>query len=263
MISVIIPTYKPKEYINQCLQSLEAQTLDINLFEVIVVLNGEKEPYYSDIKQLLESCSFNNRLFHTDTAGVSNARNIGLDNAKGEYICFIDDDDYISIPYLENLYSKLIKNTQSIAVSNVNTFSEGGSVLGNDYISHTFNHLSKHPTNSIFKKRHFLSSSCCKLIPQSIIGNHRFNINHHLSEDALFMFEISYQIKDIILSDASTIYYRRLRPNSASRKPMSLYTRISHKTCFIIHITKIYIHHFTKFNFWLFISRIIAIIKFK
>ena len=85
-ISVIIPTHKPQRYIEVCLRSLDAQTLDKNRYEVLIILNGEKEPYYSTIQHLLDSYELNGRLLYTDVAGVSNARNIGLDNAEGNYI---------------------------------------------------------------------------------------------------------------------------------------------------------------------------------
>ena len=48
-ISVIIPTYKPEKYIYDCLKSLEEQTISKDFFEVIIVLNGDKQPYYDDI----------------------------------------------------------------------------------------------------------------------------------------------------------------------------------------------------------------------
>lgn len=102
-ISVIIPTYKPKEYLWDCLESLERQTLPPNEFEIIIVLNGCNEPYYSQIKKHIESTSLNINFIHTLLGGVSNARNLGLDAANGDYISFIDDDDYVSESFLEYL----------------------------------------------------------------------------------------------------------------------------------------------------------------
>ena len=260
-ISVIIPTYKPEEYIGQCLQSLESQTLDKESFEVLIILNGEKEPYYSNIQQLLAAYTFNGRLFYTDVAGVSNARNVGLDNAIGNYICFIDDDDYISPTYLENMFSLSVADSGTIIVSNVRTFVDNNKAFGKDYISYAFDKYSSIQTNSIFKKRKFLSSSCCKLIPKEIIGNTRFNTNRYLGEDALFMFEISANIQNIVLSADSTIYYRRLRSNSASRKRQPLHKKICNRLIAIKDIVYVYMRNIPKHNFLLFISRIIANLK--
>ena len=104
-ISVIIPSYKPGDYFRVCLASLKSQTLSKDKFEVIIILNGCSEPWLSEVKALIENYARDVaiRLIQTGTPGVSNARNIGIDNAKGEYITFIDDDDYVSPRYLENL----------------------------------------------------------------------------------------------------------------------------------------------------------------
>ena len=100
-ISVIIPTYKPGAYIWECLDSLRNQTLPKEDFELILVLNGCKDPYYSQIQEYIDKNLIGNNVnfIQTDTGGVSNARNIALDVAKGEYITFIDDDDYISASF--------------------------------------------------------------------------------------------------------------------------------------------------------------------
>ena len=94
-ISVIVPTYKPKEYLWECLDSLVAQTLPGREWELLLVLNGCCEPWRTQIEQYIGSKmqGMNVVFVQTDTPGVSNARNIALDRARGEYITFIDDDD--------------------------------------------------------------------------------------------------------------------------------------------------------------------------
>src|SRR5690554_1613370 len=93
-LSVIIPTYKPQNYILECIDSLQKQTLNKIFFEVIIVLNGDKEPYYTEVENYIKEHD-NFKIIHTATAGVSNARNIGIDTAKGSHVVFIDDDDFI------------------------------------------------------------------------------------------------------------------------------------------------------------------------
>ena len=118
MISIIIPTYRPQDYLWQCLDSFAAQTLDKRLWELVVVLNGESEPWLNQLKDYRDSHpDMHIQIFHTETTGVSNARNIGLDKAKGEYIGFVDDDDYVSPTYLEELASIATPDTVSAAFS--------------------------------------------------------------------------------------------------------------------------------------------------
>ena len=99
LISVIIPTYKPGAYIYECLDSIINQTLDCKLYEILIILNGFSEPYYKCIASYTD---YNNvKILYESMASVSNARNKGLEVAKGEYICFIDDDDVVYSNYLE------------------------------------------------------------------------------------------------------------------------------------------------------------------
>ena len=77
-ITVIVPTYKPQDYIWRCLCSLKNQSIAHSNYEVVIVLNGCNEPYYSEIKKFIID-EPNWRLVQTDTGGVSNARNVGID----------------------------------------------------------------------------------------------------------------------------------------------------------------------------------------
>ena len=139
-----------------------------------------------------------------------------MDNAKGEYVTFIDDDDKISPSYLENLYSKATPN--NIVASNVKAFYNNSNKTENDYIASAYKKLiNKNSPLSVFKGRKFMSSSCCKIISRRIIQDVRFDTNLKIGEDSVFMAKISKKVKSIVLSDSSAIYYRRLRAGSASR----------------------------------------------
>ena len=125
-ISIIIPTYKPQSYLWECLNSIKSQTFPKEDFEVVLVLNGCCEPYKSEIEKYLADnmADMNVNFIQTNQPGVSNARNIGLDAAMGEYITFIDDDDYVSQVYLEELYGKAAKSV--VSASNTVAYSVVG-----------------------------------------------------------------------------------------------------------------------------------------
>lgn len=252
MISVIIPTYKPEGYIYECLSSLYLQTLNSDRFEVLIVLNGPKEPFDNQISSFLADKD-NMHLLYTDKVGVSNARNVGIEKSKGDYISFIDDDDIVSDNYLEFLLAKA--DSCSIVVSNVYNFTNDKNEKIKDYL--TF----KDNSSNIFKNRSYLSNACCKLIPLSVIENMRFDENFVKGEDAIFMFSISNRISRIQKTDAKCIYYRRIREMSASRKKTSLInnflTAIKQQYTF----SYIYIKNPFKYNFFLYISRLLAVLK--
>ena len=104
-ISIIIPTYKPGSYFKECLASIANQCINKDILEIIIILNGPQEPWRDTINLWINECGLTSisKFLLTNESGVSNARNIGIDNANGEYITFIDDDDYISPQYLEEL----------------------------------------------------------------------------------------------------------------------------------------------------------------
>lgn len=255
-ISVIIPTYNPGFYIKDCLESLYAQTLDNRSFEVLIVLNGDKDPYFEDLEKHIHKRA-NYKLLYTSEKGVSNARNIGIINSKGEYLCFIDDDDMVSSNYLEGLLYKISNKNNSIIVSNVYTFVHSIEEQNEDYITKAF---FKESGSEIFNNRKFLSSACCKLIPRNVISDHRFNVNLNKNEDALFMFILSSNIKNIIKSDSCVIYYRRMRTSSASRLKRSYLERLNIAISTIKEYNRTYFSKINNYDTRLYISRVIATI---
>lgn len=255
-ISVIIPTYKPSEYLKECLHSLRRQTLSANCFEIIIILNGCNEPFFSEIKEYIETENLaNTTIIHTNKQGVSNARNLGIDAAKGEYITFIDDDDWISENYLSQLLDKA--NHNSIVETNVIDYNNKTQRLCYGYLAKAFNNKDSYNDN-LFKNRSFLSTSCCKIIPQKIISDIRFDTSIANDEDALFMFEISKNIKSIMFTDYSAVYFRRLTENSASRKHVATFKKIKHATNMCIKFIMTYMNSPKQYNFLLLASRIVA-----
>lgn len=214
MISIIIPTYKPQDYLWQCLDSFAAQTLDKRLWEVIVVLNGEAGEWLKQLNAYQKTHSgMNMQIIHTDTAGVSNARNMGLDAAKGEYIGFVDDDDYVSPAYLQELAS--LATPQTIAAAYTIAFDDIHAHIPY-YIEHAYHQYAPKGTMPFYAARTYFSGPCMKLIHRDIIGLKRFDIRFAVGEDALFMFSISNRMKDIAFTSPQAEYYRRIRKGSAS-----------------------------------------------
>lgn len=259
MISVIIPTYKPDEYIWECFNSLEKQLLSKDKFEVIVILNGCEEPYKTKIESYIKKSNLNFNFIHTNIPGVSHARNLGLDKACGDYITFIDDDDYISESYLKELYEKA--TPEIISLSNTYDFydNDQNRKLHDCYLTNTFNkrfHLGK--TRFNYKIRRYFGTPCRKLIHKDIINTRRFNTKFKNGEDTLFMLMISDKITFIDFTSPDAIYYRRLRTNSATTSPKSITYHIknSFKSIYFFSIT--WIKKPFNYNFMFFTSRVVG-----
>jgi glycosyltransferase involved in cell wall biosynthesis len=258
VLSVIIPSYHPQEYFYKCLLSIKQQDITCN-YEIIVVLNGEKHPYYEKIERWFDRLDLSNyTLLHTDTKGVSNARNIALDLAKGDYIVFIDDDDKVSSNYLSGLLDKI--DDSSISLSNECTFYNDSLLLKEGYLANKFEKI-KNKKKNILICRSFFSTASFKMIPTNIIGLRRFNTNFANGEDALFMALISDKIKSIRFANEDVIYYRRIRENSASQRQRSFLAKFKNVMKLFLFFSKIYLSSPLKYNILFFATRLIAVFK--
>lgn len=96
-ISVIVPVYNVEKYLNRCIDSILAQTFTD--FELLLIDDGSKDAS-GEICDEYVAKDTRVRVFHKNNEGVSKARNLGLDNARGEWITFVDADDYIDKDFL-------------------------------------------------------------------------------------------------------------------------------------------------------------------
>ena len=110
-ISVLIPVYNVEKYIRRCLDSIKDQTFKD--FECILIDDGSPDncPVICDEYAKIDSRFI---VIHQKNAGVSAARNAGLDAAKGEWVCFVDSDDWVELDYLEKLYNEAEKSNADI-----------------------------------------------------------------------------------------------------------------------------------------------------
>lgn len=104
-ISIIVPVYNAERYLHRCIESILAQTFKD--FELLLIDDGSKDnsgyicnEYAGKDERV--------KVWHKENGGVSSARNVGLDNVKGEWVTFVDSDDYISSNYFDNLLAELI-----------------------------------------------------------------------------------------------------------------------------------------------------------
>lgn len=261
-ISVIVPTYKPQAYLWECLDSIYNQTLQKSDYELVIVLNGCKEPYNTQILDWLSKHKdLNEQFFQTDLGGVSNARNIALDNANGEYVTFIDDDDLISTAYLKELYEKAAPDTVSLCYPYA--FNDGKIERQLPYgITDAYNYCIDHKCNKLSSMvRKYFSGPCMKLIPISFIQDRRFDVRFKNGEDSLFMFLISDKTKKFAFTSKDAVYYRRYRDNSAYTRSKTKREIIANKTSLIKAYISIYLRKPQKYSLLFFITRLLGTLR--
>jgi len=107
--SIIIPAYNLEKHIGKCLNSLLNQNIELFEYEILVINDGSTDETESNVLQYTKKYS-NIILYNQENKGVSSARNLGIENAKGEYVLFVDGDDWLSKNILNEIYESFQTN---------------------------------------------------------------------------------------------------------------------------------------------------------
>ena len=207
-VSVIVPCYNVEKYVARCLDSLISQTLqDI---EIICIDDKSTDGTLDIVKQYVARDRRVRLIAHDVNMGVAVARNDGMNIARGEYIGFVDPDDYVDLDFYECLYRTAKKAKADIARGVLNSIDFDG----REYFGHLPNiSQTKFNFNGEFStavyKRDFLNKN-----------NIRFPINISISEDLFFLTQAIYWAKNIVMLDNVAYWYIR-RPGSADSDCLS------------------------------------------
>ena len=216
MISIIIPVYKTEKFLCRCLDSIRQQTYKD--WECILVDDGSTDNSGIICEQYAQSDN-RFRVFHEENSGVSSARNLGLEMAKGEWITFIDSDDFISESYLENLYSSILKDNLIDIVNGSGTYYKDGKYT--DKIEELQDCISDDVV-SLF--RQFKGYICGRLYKRELIEKGingmplRFDSKIRFSEDKIFMMQFATLVRKYAFSSECGYFYNRDNENSATHR---------------------------------------------
>lgn len=123
LISIIVPVYKVEPYLQRCIESIQNQTY--KKIEIILVDDGSPDKCPDICDELAEKDS-RIQVIHKTNGGLSDARNVGMEVANGEYFCFVDSDDYIQPTMIANLKKAIDTTDAKIAISSFMTIDENG-----------------------------------------------------------------------------------------------------------------------------------------
>lgn len=202
LISFIVPVYNTELYLEECLDSLLNQNISHDEYEIICVNDGSTDSS-SAILHNYASKYHNLVVIDKENGGVSSARNVGIDVAKGDYIWFFDSDDVLKSNSLLNLKSIITENNFDRIRLGIFVFNGDAS----HYIDDNELKINSHATDS-----NVFSS----LLSRSFICEHkcRFNTDLAYCEDSVFMFEINSHNPTLFVVDKPLYLYRN-RENSA------------------------------------------------
>lgn len=221
MISIIVPVYNtPKDYIQKCISSLLTQTY--SSYEILLVDDGSNEDV-ADYCDELSHKDLRIRVYHQKNRGVSSARNLGLEVAEGEYIAFVDADDWVEPDYIEKLLSAIEMNAE-MAICNI--CYDYGKDSNSDLIGSNLKKV-EYNKSEVYKELLYSKEIggflCNKLFKKKFITK-RLDESLHYSEDYVFVAEYCRQITKAIYLD-SKLYHYRQDGNSAT-KELSYNSRI-------------------------------------
>ena len=205
VISVIVPIYKVENYLENCIKSIIGQTFtDI---EIILVDDGSPDRC-GEICDEYEKSDSRIKVVHRKNGGLSSARNAGLDIAEGEFVCFVDSDDYISPDYCEVLYNLLKDTNYDFSVCGVKRFNDGDTpaVDESDNSCYTLDNIC-FLSAQVNKKSEF--GVWNKLYRKEKIKELRF-AEGKLNEDVIWSADLALKfINGVVISNKQCYFYRQ------------------------------------------------------
>lgn len=209
LISVIVPVYNVEEYLKQCLDSILEQTF--SNYEVILINDGSTDSSGLICQEYAEKDS-RIRYFEKENGGLSDARNYGIEQAQGEYLTFVDSDDFLDKMHLNVLYTALVSNNVDISIVNYANYQTSNAT----FYLHTFgeyyekNYSSEELLDNLaILERNDLSFSTIwgKLYKRSVFSFLRFP-KGVIGEDVALIYKIYTQVDKIVYAHKDTYIYR-------------------------------------------------------
>ena len=212
-ISVIVPVYNVEAYLERCVESILQQTYAH--FELILINDGSTD----SSGQICDHLAFqyeNIKAHHIENAGVSNARNMGIQIATGSWVTFIDSDDFVTQDYLATLASAVEGVNVGFVIAPLHHIKNG---IATDIPSHS-GKTELWSTEETMKELLMTTRTSffpvAKLFKRDLLADEKFNTNYHLAEDALFLTELLLKTRCSSVFIDKPIYYYDHREGSAT-----------------------------------------------
>ncbi len=213
--SVIVPVYNAEKYIGKCIESILNQTC--NDLELILVDDGSPDNSGAICDEYAAKDS-RIKVFHQKNGGVCVARNTGLDHAVGDYVSFVDSDDYLESNALEILYGDVVAHNADVCCAlmvgdsnqDVNNLNCGLYEVWEE----------KEALKNALLDNRFTYSSCAKLFKRDLIGNTRFEEGRKIHEDSFFVFCCFLKQPTVVVRNVGLYNYVN-NPDSASHAGFS------------------------------------------
>ena len=222
LISIIVPVYNAEKYLADAIQSVLNQTY--SNFELIAVNDGSADRSLEILQQFTDHRV---RIINKENTGVSDTRNVAIKAAKGEFVCFLDADDYYSPYFIQRMYETAIANDADMVVCNYVPFRCKPS-------------FSEEKSTAVFVQSTdflvqagLLTSAWTKLIKMSTLSKHGivFDKNMSFGEDLFFCWKVFLASENVWMIDEKLYGYRMTDSGATSKYHPELYEK--YKAAFI------------------------------
>lgn len=217
LISVIVPVYNVEKYLEECLDSIIKQTykkLQIILIDDGSIDNSGKicDSYQAEDDRI--------NVIHKDNGGLSDARNKGLKIAKGDYLAFVDSDDFITKDYVEYLLKILEKYNADVSVCSKQNFIDGGTIKKKDEEAEVVVYTGIAAMENLLYQKNIENSAWGKLYKASLFKDIYYPVGK-LYEDLGTTYKVLYKAKKVIWSSEKKYFYRQ-RDDSIMKKKFTM-----------------------------------------
>ena len=202
MISVIIPVYNVENYLNRCVDSVLAQTY--TELEIILVDDGSTDHSGTICDSYL---SIDNRIkvYHKENGGLSDARNYGIAKANGQYLGFVDSDDYIHRDMYQILFHNMIEEQADVSVCSVQKVIDEEPLIQDELVDEQV--LVYNATEAMKYHIEYVGVTVWnKLYKREFISNNLFPAGR-VHEDEFVFHRIMYQCRKVVVSSRKLYYY--------------------------------------------------------
>lgn len=210
LISVIVPVYNVELYLKECVNSIISQTYR-NL-EIIMVDDGSTDKS-GNICDTFEDTRI--KVYHKQNGGLSDARNFGLKVSTGDYVLFVDSDDYLDLNMIKVLVDNAINYKVDISICGFSKYYNETKILkcSNETDNYKIDNLRK--IEYLYDFHHYGVGVWNKLFKKDLLENIFFPVGK-VSEDYFVMYKIFYRAKNVYFTGQSLYFYRQ-RENSITK----------------------------------------------
>lgn len=220
MLSIIVPVYNVEKYLEDCLRSLETQTS--NNFEVIIVNDGSTD----GCQDIIDEYCLRNKNFscyYKENGGLMSAYLLGIEKANGDYIGFVDSDDYVEPTFVEKMYDFNSNNADVVICDRIDLYEDGSMSFGDVSPLIPFGYYNENNNEIVYKHilppfsgKHISNARWNKIFKKSIVlSNLKYcESKSRIMEDRFFTPSCMFTAKTFMFIADKLYYYRQRKSGS-------------------------------------------------